>query len=436
MRILLTNSPLGRPQPPVFPLGLAYLAAALEDHEVICFDAAVAEEPFHDLAEIIGREKPEVIGLSLRNIDTLTVSDTFSYWPSFISTVKHLRKCCPDAVLMVGGAGFSLFGQAIMEQLPELDFGIYLEGEKSFPELLDCLDHPEAAKGVLYRRNGRVLFSGPREFLEFDSTPMPRRDILDLSVYEGLPSMGVQTKRGCALDCVYCAYPFLSGRRVRLRSPEKVGEELEVLSKRYGKNEIFFADNVFNQPVSHAEAICQEILRRRLDIRWTAYFWERGITADFVKLALESGCVKFTFSPDASNDASLRKLGKGVTREQLEATYRLLEGFLQARFECGFIWNYPQAGWKDLRGLFGLVFQLIRMKNQAGLGITTMRILPNTRLHDIAVREGRIKSDDHLLSPKFYDPFPLNSITMLIKFVGKLLRTIRTRTGKTIVARS
>jgi putative variant cofactor biosynthesis B12-binding/radical SAM domain protein 1 len=436
MRILLTNSPLGRPQPPVFPLGLAYLAAVLEDHEVTCFDAAVAEDPFHDLTEIMGREKPEVIGLSLRNIDTLTVANTFSYWPSFVGTVKHLRKSCPDAVLVVGGPGFSLFAQAIMEQLPELDLGVYLEGEQSFLELLDCLEHPGSVKGVLYRRNSGVLFSGPRDFLDLDSIPMPRRDILDLSAYQGPYTMGVQSKRGCALNCVYCTYPFLSGRTVRLRSPERVGEELEVLSKRYGSNEIFFVDNVFNCPVSHAEAICHEILRRKLDIRWTAYFGEQGITNDFVKLAVESGCVQFKFAPDGSNDASLRRLGKGVTRKQLAATYRLLERFPQTTFACGFIWNHPQTGCKDLRDLLSLVFQLMRIKNQAGLGLTCMRILPNTRLYEVAVREGRVKPDDHLLSPTFYDPFPLNSVTKLFKLVGKLRRTVRNRAGKTTFARS
>ena len=221
---------------------------------------------------------------------------------------------------------------------------------------------------------------------------MPRRDILDLSAYQGLSAMGVQTKRGCALDCLYCTYPFLSGRNVRLRSPEKVGEELEVLCRDYGRDEFFFADHVFNLPMSHAEVVCQEILRRKLSVRWTGYFWERGMTADFVSLALESGCVKFTLAPDASDDVSLRELGKGVTRGQLEATYCLLEGVPQPRFACGFVWNYPQAGWKDVHGLASLLmFRLLKMKNQSGLGITTMRILPNTCLHDIAVREGRVE---------------------------------------------
>jgi anaerobic magnesium-protoporphyrin IX monomethyl ester cyclase len=424
MRILLSTCPLGRPEQPVFPLGLAYMASALNNHEVVCFDANVAEDPFRGLSEIVARSKPEVVGLSLRNIDTAQSCDVFSYWPSFVKTVKHLRKCCPDAVLAVGGSGFSLFAKEIMKQLPDLDFGIYLEGEESFPELLDCLDHVENVKGVYYRRNGQVLFSGARRLLDFDSISIPRRDILDLFAYEGLTAVGVQTKRGCAFDCMYCTYPFLSGRTLRLRSPEKVGEEVEILCREYGKNEIFFADNVFNRPLSHAEDICQELLRRKLDVQWSAYFSEKGMTADFIELALEAGCVEFTFSPDGSNDAALRKLGKGVKREQLEATYCLLEGLPRARFYCSFIWNYPQTRWKDLRDLFGLVFQLMRMKNVTGIGVSTMRILPNTRLHEVAIMERRIDPEDHLLDPIFYDPFPWNLISVLMSNLRACLKSI------------
>lgn len=429
MRVLLTSCPLGRSQPPVFPLGLAYVASALKNHEVVCFDPNVVDDSFQGFVEIVNRWSPEIIGISLRNIDTAQSYGAASYWPSCIRWVKHIRECCPGAVLAVGGAGFSLFGREIMRQLPELDVGIYLEGEESFPELLDHLHQPETVKGVYYRSDAQVVFTGPREFLDFDSIPKPRRDILDLSWYEDSRGVGVQTKRGCVFDCMYCTYPFLSGRKLRLRSPEKVGEEVEMLRREHGIGEVFFADNIFNWPLSHAEAVCQELIRRGLDVRWTAYFSERAITADFVELALDSGCVHFEFSPDGCNDAALEKLGKGIGREQLAATYHLLEGYPRARFLCNLMWNYPQTGWRDFRDLLSLVFQLLRMKNVVGIGVSNMRILPNTRLHKIAIQEGRISSDDPLLRPTFYDPFPWSVVSALINSFGRALKAIKNLTG-------
>ena len=436
MRILLLNAPSGPSQQRVFPLGLGYIATAVgERHEVACFDANLVEDPFAELERVVARSKPEVVGLSLRNIDTTQSYNPHSCWPLFIRMVKQLRQHCPDAVLIAGGAGFSIFAESIMKRLPEIDLGVHLEGEESFPELLDALDHPGDVRGVYHRQDGQVLFSGPRPFLDFDTLPMPRRDILDLSAYEGLHAIGVQTKRGCAFDCMYCTYPFLSGRRLRLRSPESVGAELEMLCREHGRHEVFFADNVFNRPTSHAAAICQEVIRRKLDIRWTAYFTEEGITADFVRLALEAGCVKFTFSPDGNNDTTLERLGKGVSREQIEAAYTVIEEFPQARFGCGFIWNYPQVHSRDLRDLTSLLLRLLRSKNLAGISVSTMRILPNTRLHGIALAEKRVRPDDDLLHPVFYDPFPWKLVSMPINGLGKLLKMVDGMTRRSIFHR-
>lgn len=425
MKVLLTNSPPGRPQPAIFPLGMAYVAGALRGHQVTCLDAAAVDDPWGRLAEIAARTKPDVVGLSLRNIDTAQSYDVFSYWPSFERTVKHVRECCPNATIVVGGSGFSLFPEAVMARLPEIDYGVYLEGEQTLPDLLEHLDHPEAVPGLYYRRDGRVLFTGPREFLDLDSVGMPRLDLFDLSAYDGVRGVGIQTKRGCELDCMYCTYPFLSGRRVRLRSAERVGEEVERLCREYGIIEFFFADNVFNRPSSHAEAICRELLRRELDVRWTAYFSEDGMTANFIELALAAGCAEFPFSPDGSNDAALRALGKPVSLEEVKASYCLVERFPEARFHCGFIWNYPRTGLRDLLGLCGMASWLLRRKNLGGIDVSTMRILPNTRLRDIALEEGRIDADDDLLSPVFYDPPPWKLVSVLVNGLGRLLLTAR-----------
>ena len=124
--------------------------------------------------------------------------------------------------MAVGGAGFSMFAKEIMERHQRLDFGLVLEAEESLPELLHNLEQPEQVAGIYFRTADEVRYTGDRLLPVFPSAPYPRRDFLDLQPYLQIPfSMGVRTKRGCALKCAYCNYPFLNGQRFRLRTVEQ-----------------------------------------------------------------------------------------------------------------------------------------------------------------------------------------------------------------------
>lgn len=436
MRVLLTSSWSGRQERPIFPLGLAHLASCLKKHQVICVDVNVVRDPWSELANAIRDFQPEVIGISLRNIDTTQAHDVFSYWLPFAKMVRWLSAQAPDIPVIVGGTGFSLFPEEIMRRLPEIELGVYLEGEESFPELLDNLDNPHLVRGIFHRQNGEVIFTGLRPPPNLDDLPLPQRDVWDLPSYLKEPSqLGVQTKRGCCFGCIYCTYPLLSGKRVRVRRPQAVVDEIESLVDRYGVRRIFFADAIFSFPSDHAKAICQEIIDRGLDIKWRGYWREKDLDTELASLAHRSGCDRFQFSPDGFSDASLEQLGKGMRLEEIKAAYSVLARIKDARFEIAFLFNYPGARWKDLLDLAALVLELkIKNRNFLFPHVTNIRIYPHTELHKLVTKEKYIRLDDDLLLPVFYDPFPLNMISVLIRglyrsarMMGRLRREVGQR---------
>jgi anaerobic magnesium-protoporphyrin IX monomethyl ester cyclase len=269
VRVLLIQAPLGRKQKPVYPLGLAYVADALPDqHEVQILDANLLTQP--EIQETIARLRPDLIGLGLRNVDTTQSHDRFSYFrhfPPFVSWMKQLSIKSP---LVVGGSGFSLFPREVMEACPEIDFGVELEGEATFPALLERLNHPESVPGVYYRGGGEVRHSGTPDLPDFAALPSPHR-ILDPRPYqEEAFQLGIQTKRGCAHRCLYCTYPSLNGRKIRQRHPRLVVNDLQHLAMKQGIKRFAFADSIFNEPREHAEQICREMVQRSLGLKWTA----------------------------------------------------------------------------------------------------------------------------------------------------------------------
>ncbi len=438
MKILLIQSYLGQGIPPTFPLGLAYLAACLPDHELRVLDLNIYQYPYEELQNVIVEFSPDIIGVSLRNIDDQSRLFIRYFYKEYQIVIKRIKQLAPDTPLITGGAGFSMFAHKIMERNPEIDFGILQEGEESLPELLENLDNPENVKGIFYRNKAAVFFTGNRKLPDIDRLPFPRRELIDISKYPvtSLPyALGLQTKRGCSLNCTYCNYPFLSGNKVRFRSPANVVDEIQELQKKHGINNFIFTDSVFNIPIEHASVICEEIIRRGLDVRWGAYLDLRFADEEFLFLAKRAGCNDFIFSPDAVSEAALRGLNKGITREDIDRVYNLFkknEKFKQVHvFFSFFLSGVEETFWGLLQTLFYYIKIKVFLANNGGASVSWIRIEPDTDIYRMAIENKLLKADTDLLpetaagfSEIFYSQPPLHIMDYPIIAFLKFLRGV------------
>jgi anaerobic magnesium-protoporphyrin IX monomethyl ester cyclase len=418
LRVLLIQSYLGSKDraPPAFPLGLAYLSQALKEHECTVLDPNIEEHPFSAIEKTIRKTKPSIIGISLRNID----SASFSFLPYFEAMLKFIKKLCPDVKIVVGGTGFSLFSEEIMEKFPEIDYGVFLEGEYSFPALLKNLKHPQQVKGIYFRMGEKICFTGRSQPVDFDRLPEPTRDLpgIDLNCYRKYPfSIGVQTLRGCSFSCAYCTYPYLQGRTIRQRSPKKVVDEVEHLANLYGIDEVYFADPIFNFPFDHGRSICRELLSRKLHVKWAAYFREDSISKQFLIEARNSGCIRFEFSPDGASQDALDVLHKGTSIQDIKRTFELTNEIDGINANFSFFCNVPGENLKRIINLHRLLswIKIKSIKKPTSIYLNNIRIYPNTRIHTIAKKEGLIDEGQSLLKPTFYNPHPYNFIYLPAK---------------------
>lgn len=418
MKILLIQAPIKDNDFLVFPLGLAYLAGSLAHQEqsyiLQVLDLNLYPDYSAKLAHSIQAFEPEIIGLSLRNIDNQSRANFIYYYELFRQLIKEIKALSP-VPLVVGGAGFSMFAQEIMEQNPLIDYGIFQEGEESFPELLACLHTqglPDAetlrkVKGLYFQNQGEVVFTGPRAQPDLNTLPHPKREIFELEKYpkEKL-AFGIQTKRGCFLNCTYCNYPFLSGSKVRLRPPADIVNEIEEM-QGLGINSFMFTDSVFNVPFEHARKICEELLSRNLGVTWGAYFDLRFADPDFLYLAKQAGCRDYVFSPDGISKQGLQGLNKGITRQDIDKTVRLFrldERFTDRHVFFGFFLNPPK---EKLRGLVLTLFYYLKLKvllkGRGGAGVNWIRIEPYTKVFDLAKEKGQVKAHHDLLPKEIKD---------------------------------
>ncbi|MDD4900000.1 MAG: cobalamin-dependent protein [Candidatus Omnitrophica bacterium] len=409
MRILLLQQEMGRRQKekPVFPLGLASLASVLiKKHKVKVFDPNIFPSPCEAskrLAQIMADFSPDVVGISIKYIETIEKSDTYVYYKNIRNMLGEVKAINPKSVVIAGGAGFSIFAKEIMRDLPSLDFGVYLEGEDSLFELLDNLDNPENVRGIFIRRGGEPFFTGSRQLPDFEKLDMfsLNPEVLDISRYicDDYQVFGIQSKRGCAHECAYCSYPQLNGRLLRLKDPVKLVDEIEFLAKEYGLRTFSFADNIFNVPQEHAYQICSEILKRKLRVKWGAWFDLKNFSQELLALAVSSGCSYVEFSPDAATEKGLKLLGKGITLSDIDRSISIIRNEKRIIVSYNFFCIHPaQTFFGMIRSLFLFAKIFLFLFGRVRISLAWIRIMPQTLMQQIAIKEGLIKEQEGLLA--------------------------------------
>jgi radical SAM superfamily enzyme YgiQ (UPF0313 family) len=399
MQVLLISANTEKINMPTLPMGLGCVAAALQaaGHTVRFLDLMAVDDWRPVLGAALAEFAPEVIGISIRNID-----DQDSRNPRFLlEEARRVVAACQAATrapVVLGGAGYSIFPEQVLDYTGA-DMGIQGEGEEAFAALLSCLaaDKPPADVPGLYIR-GQGL-QAPRSYCpDLDRLPLPDPDLFDSRLAEN-PAyyLPVQTRRGCPLGCSYCSTSAIEGPRIRKRSPEKVVASL-IRWRAAGFRRIFFVDNVFNLPPTYARALCERLAAAGLDLNWRCILYPGRVSGELVKAMAGAGCREVSLGFESGYQPVLDAMHKRFRTTDIRNASRLLadHGIRRMGFLLlGGPGETRASVEESLR--FADALELDAVKLTVGL-----RIYPHTELARIAVREGVIAADSHLLQPHFY----------------------------------
>jgi radical SAM superfamily enzyme YgiQ (UPF0313 family) len=398
MRVMLVSPNQESLPDPVAPIGLAYLAGSLREagHEISILDLCFSPDIEASIQEGLKAFPPEIIGLSIRNVDNLAYPWTVSYIGPLRRVVGLLRRFS-SAPIVVGGSGFTIMPEELLSLL-DLEMGIVGEGERSMVQLL-ANGRSEEVPGLIRRTGGKFEATFPPPSQDIDELPQPAWDLVDLRTYlrEGGAS-NIQSKRGCAFQCIYCTYPLIEGARLRLRDPKKVVAEMEGLRRDYGIDHFFFVDNVFNYPPQHAEAICEQMVAKDLKIRWSCYAHPGYMSPNQAALMAKAGCESIEFGTDSGSPNILAALRKNFgPSEIVRASSSCREAGLQ--FCHSLILGGPGEDWNTLDETFRLMDEIDPTAVIAMIGV---RVYPRTALAQMLVEAGHYDPLELAYPPQFY----------------------------------
>ena len=227
----------------------------------------------------------------------------------------------------------SVFDKEILEKNEQVDFVARGEYEYTIRDLAKALiekTDPADILGLTFRKGKEIIRSQNRPHIEnLDELPFPARHFLPMEVYfEPIFKSGMtfrlMASRGCPYQCSFCLWPqVMYGRKVRLRSPKNIVDEIEYLINSCGAKGLYFEDDTITAIPRHITGICDEILRRKIKIPWSCLGRVDTVTKEMLKKMKEAGCYMIRYGVESSSQEIIDKIKKGITVAQVVEAFKI-----------------------------------------------------------------------------------------------------------------
>jgi anaerobic magnesium-protoporphyrin IX monomethyl ester cyclase len=308
-------------------LGFLYIAGELEKagFDVEVYDAM---SKFHDYDQIrahIRNLEPDFVGVTAI---TATINDA-------IEVLKIAKEELPEATTVLGGVHPTfLYDEVLSNDSEWVDYCVLGEGELTMPELLDAhRNGGDMGKvpGIAFMRDGRVVRTSPRSFIEDLDLLSPAWHLAKWSDYplyfiDDSTVAIISSSRGCIHSCIFCSqHKFWQGS-YRERDPYKFVAEIEHLAVTYGINVFFIADEYPTRTRERWEKILDLLIQKKLGVHILLETCVPDIIRDrdILHRYREAGILFIYLGVEATSDRKLEEFQKEIKFEQSKQALKLV----------------------------------------------------------------------------------------------------------------
>ncbi len=382
------------------PLGLANIGAILENNG---YNVSVIDALAEGINVVKKTKNSTRVGLSKKSIieklnyykpDIVGISTMFTAYSADAHDVaKIVKKNNPKTLVIFGGAHASILYKNVLHDL-NVDVVIIGEGEETIIEVVKKFENKKNLQninGTAIRNNqGKIILNPKRlPIIKLDSLPLPARHLLPMDIYINdckenkssyamrTPYTTVVTSRGCPGNCIYCAVPSIWGRCWRPFSAKRIINEIDFLVKNYGIREIHFLDDNISVSRDRLEKICDGIIEKKLDIKWTC---PNGIaiwTLDkpLLEKMKKSGCYRLTFGIESGHPTTQKFIRKNLNLKKAKKIIKLVNDLGIWTFST-YIIGFPYETKKAIETTFNyaikslsdfVVFILLQYRHYQGI---------------------------------------------------------------------
>ena len=291
-----------------------------------------------------------------------------------------------------------------------VDMVVAGEGEQTFLELVQALDHKRPLRGIaglIYKDGGKVTVNPPRPLLDMETLlPVPW-DLINVENYISADNYFLkdsprtldigQTSRGCPLRCGFCSSASIRGRRWRAMSVAKSLDTILEPARRFNLTGVWIRDDEFYVHNQRAFTICERLVKEEDGLRW---YTTGSRVDDFnrwsdeqIDLIKQSGCCITKFGAESGSDRVLDMINKGFhVEDTLKANLRCKKHGIVPAYSL--VIGFPTQTFEEIHQTIDLGFRLRAENPRAQLENMAAYIpLPETPLWPAALAAGLVPPD-------------------------------------------
>lgn len=306
------------------PLGIAYMAGVLQENniDVEILDASAEDMDFKDVEKELLKRKPDLVALTAL---TPTIGRA-------LETAQVVKETLPDSIVVMGGYHPTFnFIETLEDE--NVDIVIRGEGEYIMLNLVQALENQSSlhdVKGIVFEdENSKEIVVNPEAPLiqDLDELPFPALNLLPMKKYRLLDMdthmTTMITTRGCPMQCSFCSSAAMHGKKIRERSVENIVDEIEYLNTNYDIDTIAFMDDTFTLKKRKVMAICDEILKRNIEIMWGCTSRVDTLDEKLLKKMKEAGCITIFIGVESADQQQLDNMCKNTTIAKIENAFKI-----------------------------------------------------------------------------------------------------------------
>ncbi|MDI9340818.1 MAG: radical SAM protein [Sediminibacterium sp.] len=363
------------------PLALLAIGSYLdqEKYSVVIIDGRLEKDPMIKIREAF---KADPVCFATTVLTGSPIKDA-------LAISRSVKNEMPELPVVWGGWHPSLFPEQTLNDT-SVDVVVKGQGEITFAELVDHLKNGislKGLKGICYKEQGIYTENPERAMVDINQFPPFNYDLIDVNRYmalSGRPQLDYISSQGCRFRCSFCADPFMYKRGWYGYSPERIGEEVEALWKRYHFNHVHFQDETFFTYAPRVKALAETFIQRKLPISWFGTMRaDQGVrlSEDIWQLCKQSGLERVMIGMEAGTQEMLDWMQKDIKLQQLYDVAKLCIKY-DIAINFSVIVGFPGESAESIRQTLNVVKELREMSPSFHMGIFYFKPYPGNKIAD------------------------------------------------------